>query len=378
MSGILSNINILADTTTTITNIGHVATIISLIIATVLPLIIVAYAGMVSEHSGVINLSLEGLMIFGAMAGFLVLRSFCPISDTGRVTLDECLINPILAAFIAGLVAGLVGLVGSLLLAFASINLKANQTLIGTAINVLAAALAIAVIHKLTGVNGELGIDTKINAPDWLRITAKNFGSETQYYSIQQFENPTFWQYTGYFFSVMFFSNLYLSNFVIVILIVVTAVFLKKTKLGLRLIACGENPQACDSVGISVTKIRYTGTLISGFLGGIGGFAFVSMLNIFDANSGVLGFGFLALAVMIFGNWKPGVIVGAGFIFATFRVLAQYPWLQGIMFPNSQFAGLNDLFQMIPYILTLVILVLASKNNNCPKAEGIPYEKGAR
>ena len=364
------------DATLKIANVTQVAMIISYIIATVLPLIIVAYGGMVSEHSGIINLALEGIMVFGAMAGFLVLRSFSSVD--GKVNLEICNINPILAVFIASLVAGLVGVVASLLLAFASINLKANQTLIGTAINVLALAFAIAIVHKLTGTNGELGIDTRIDAPDWLRITQKNFGSETQYYNIVQFENPTFWQYVGYFFSVAFFSNLYLTNFIIVILIVLTAVFLKKTKVGLRLVACGENPQACDSVGISVTKIRYLGTCISGFLGGIGGFAFVSMLNLFDANSGVLGFGFLALAVMIFGNWKPGVIIGTAFIFATFRVLAYNPWIQDMMFPNSQFAGLNDAFQMVPYVVTIIILILSSKRNNCPKAEGIPYEKGAR
>ena len=376
------NLQVLASAAeTTVNNVGHVATILALIIATVLPLIIVAYGGMVSEHSGIINLALEGIMIFGAMAGFLVLRSFSPINEFGKADTTQCLINPILAAIIAALVAGLVGVIASLLLAFASINLKANQTLVGTAINVLAAAFAIAIVHKLTGTNGELGIDTKINAPEWLRITQKNFGSETQYYNlpeIARLTNPNFWQYVGYFFSVLTFSNLYVSNFIIVILIALTAVFLKKTKTGLRLVACGENPQACDSVGISVTKIRYLGTCISGFLGGIGGFAFVSMLNLFDANSGVLGFGFLALAVMIFGNWKPGVIIGTGFIFATFRVLSQYSWVQDSLFPNSSFGGLNDLFMMIPYIITIIILILSSKRNNCPKAEGIPYEKGAR
>lgn len=376
----MNGLNVLKvlDSASTITNVGHVATILALIVATVLPLIIVAYGGMVSEHSGIINLALEGIMIFGAMAGFLVLRAFSPVSDTGKVSLTSCTINPILAAFIAILVSGLVGVIASLLLAFASINLKANQTLIGTAINVLALAFGIALVHKLTGTNGELGIDTKIYAPDWLRITQLNFGGKTQYYDIQSICGPDFLDYLIYFFSVFFFSNLYLSNFVIIVLIVITAIFLKRTKIGLRLVACGENPQACDSVGISVTKIRYLGTCISGFLGGIGGFAFVSMLGLFDANNGVLGFGFLALAVMIFGNWKPGVIIGAGFIFATFRVLSQYPWIQELMFPNTQFGGINDLFKMIPYIITLIILILSSKKNNCPKAEGIPYEKGAR
>lgn len=359
------------------TNLTHVATILAIIISTALPLIIVAYGGMIAEHSGVINLALEGIMIFGAMAGFLTLRAFCPLDDNGKMILDECTTNPIFAAIIAALVAGLVGLVASLLLAFAAINLKANQTLIGTAINVLAAAFAIALIHSMTGTKpGEIGIDTKIQAPDWLRITMLNFGECSQYYVLPQC--PGFFDYVGYFFSYIFFHQLYVSSFIIIILIALVIVFMKKTKLGLRLIACGENPQACDSVGISVTKMRYLGTCMSGFLGGIGGFAFVSTLNQFDANSGVIGFGFLALAVMIFGNWKPVVIIGAGFIFAVFRVISTYTWIQTSLFASSTFGGINDIFKMIPYVMTLVILIFASKRSNCPKAEGIPYDKGAR
>lgn len=360
------------------TNLTHIATILAMIIATVLPLIIVAYGGMISEHSGIINLSLEGNMIFGAMAGFLVLRAFTPLEDGRMIDSTVCNINPILAAIIAALVAGVVGLVSSLLLAFAAINLKANQTLIGTAINVFASAAAIAIVHIMTGTNGELGIDTKITAPDWVNITGLNFGMESKYFDIQTVADPTGWQYLASFFSVLVFSNTYVTHFIILLLIVCVFIFMKKTKIGLRLEACGENPQACDSVGVSVTKMRYLGTCISGFLAGIGGFAFVSMLQIFAANNGVFGFGFLALAVMIFGNWKPGVIIGSGLVFAVFRVLANYTWIQTLMFPNTEFAGIRDVFYMVPYIVTLIILIFASRKSNCPKAEGIPYEKGAR
>lgn len=360
------------------TNLTHIATILAMIIATVLPLIIVAYGGMISEHSGIINLSLEGNMIFGAMAGFLVLRAFTPLEDGRMIDSTVCNINPILAAIIAALVAGVVGLVSSLLLAFAAINLKANQTLIGTAINVFASAAAIAIVHIMTGTNGELGIDTKITAPDWVNITGLNFGMESKYFDIQTVADPTGWQYLASFFSVLVFSSTYVTHFIILLLIVCVFIFMKKTKIGLRLEACGENPQACDSVGVSVTKMRYLGTCISGFLAGIGGFAFVSMLQIFAANNGVFGFGFLALAVMIFGNWKPGVIIGSGLVFAVFRVLANYTWIQTLMFPNTEFAGIRDVFYMVPYIVTLIILIFASRKSNCPKAEGIPYEKGAR
>ena len=360
------------------TNLTHIATILAMIIATVLPLIIVAYGGMISEHSGIINLSLEGNMIFGAMAGFLVLRAFTPLEDGRMIDPTVCTINPILAAIIAALVAGVVGLVSSLLLAFAAINLKANQTLIGTAINVFASAAAIAIVHIMTGTNGELGIDTKITAPDWVNITGLNFGMNSKYFDIQTVADPTGWQYLASFFSVLVFSTTYVTHFIILLLIVCVFIFMKKTKIGLRLEACGENPQACDSVGVSVTKMRYLGTCISGFLAGIGGFAFVSMLQIFAANNGVFGFGFLALAVMIFGNWKPGVIIGSGLVFAVFRVLANYTWIQTLMFPNTEFAGIRDVFYMVPYIVTLIILIFASRKSNCPKAEGIPYEKGAR
>ena len=361
------------------TNLTHIATILAMVVASVLPLIIVAYGGMISEHSGIINLSLEGNMIFGAMAGFLVCRALTPLDADGRmIDPTVCSINPILAAIIAALVAGLVGLLSSLLLAFAAINLKANQTLIGTAINVLAAAAAIAVVHIMTGSNGELGIDTKITAPEWLNITGKTFGMDAKYFDITSVENPTGWQYLASFFSIFVFNTTFVSHFIIIILIIAVVIFMKKTKIGLRLEACGENPQACDSVGVSVTKIRYLGTCLSGFLAGIGGFAFVSMLGIFAANNGVFGFGFLALAVMIFGNWKPGVIIGSGLVFAIFRVLANYTWIQDIMFPKTEFAGIKDVFFMVPYIVTLIILIFASRRSNCPKAEGIPYEKGAR
>ena len=150
-----------------------------------------------------------------------------------------------------------------------------------------------------------------------------------------------------------------------------------KTKFGLRLRACGEHPQAADSVGINVYRMRYAGVLISGFLGGIGGIAYTIAVGS-GFNSSVGGYGFLALAVMIFGNWKPVQILGSAVFFALFKVIAAYnssiPFL-------PKFEGMKDqssLYQMLPYIVTMIVLIFTSKHSQAPKAEGIPYDKGSR
>ena len=160
-------------------------------------------------------------------------------------------------------------------------------------------------------------------------------------------------------------------------ILVVSTIFLYKTKLGLRLRACGEHPQAADSVGINVYKMRYLGVCLSGFLGGIGGFFYA--VSIMDGNSnghtGVAGFGFLALAVMIFGQWKPVSIFLAALFFAFLRTVAYsvplIPFLAALGIDNA-------IYKMLPYVVTMIILAFTSKKSRAPKAEGIPYDKGQR
>jgi len=324
------------------------ADVISMVIIYAAPLLLVALGGMFSERSGVINIALDGIMIIGALCSCLTLRGFDK-SGFGRE-------NPILAMFIAILVAGLSGALYSLLLAFASINLKADQTIGGTALNMLAPALAIVITWAVQG----QGM-TNINIPSWTRITDTSLGFEMQ---------------EGFFRSVLFKYN-YLTTPVSIIALVAAYIVLYKTRFGLRLRACGEHPQAAASVGINVYRMRYAGVIISGVLGGIGGLAYTRAAGSAFGSS-VAGYGFLALAVMIFGNWKPLNILGASLFFALFKVIASYsqsiPWL-------PTFEGIKSseyLYQMLPYIATMVLLILTSKKSAAPKAEGVPYDKSAR
>ena len=163
---------------------------------------------------------------------------------------------------------------------------------------------------------------------------------------------------------------------VTLILLIVSYVLLYKTRFGLRLMACGEHPQAANSVGINVYKMRWAGVLISGFLGGIGGIVFITAgVSEWRFEYGVAGFGFLSLAVMIFGQWKPTRIALAALLFGMFRALSNvytgFDFLRVLNIPSQ-------VYNMMPYIISLVVLAFTSKKSRAPKAEGIPYDKGQR
>ena len=260
-------------------------------------LMLVALGGMFSEHSGVINIALEGIMVVGGLAGVLVTASM-------PTTMAPALI--VLAAVVA---AAVCGMLYSLLLAFASINLKADQTIGGTALNMLATAIAM--------------------------ILAKNFNGSTSA-KISYTNKP-------FLFSI---GGLELSIFIPlgIVLLVVSYIVMYKTRFGLRLRACGEHPQAADSVGINVYRMRYAGA------------------------------GFLALAVMIFGQWKPFNIFGAAMFFAVFKSLANIADSTVL----AQLGWSSNIYNMMPFIASMVILAFTSKNSQAPKAEGIPYDKGSR
>ena len=326
------------------------ADVISSTIVFAVPLLLVALGGMFSERSGIINIALEGIMIIGALMGCLTMRWLDAAVTAGQM-------GGQLAMLIATLVAGISGVAFSVLLAFASINLRADQTIGGTALNMLAPAFAVVLTWVVQG-QGQ----TTILIPTWSRITQDTFGIEV---------NKSFLQN-------LLFKNMYLTTFLAVLLFVAAVIILFKTKFGLRLMACGEHPQAADSVGINVFKMRYAGVLISGFLGGIGGLAFTLAAGS-GFQSSVAGYGFLALAVMIFGNWKPWSILGASLFFALFKVIGSYASNIPFM-PN--FTGIEGvstyLYPMLPYIVTMILLILTSKKSRAPKAEGIPYDKGQR
>ena len=299
-------------------------------------LILVALGGCISERSGVINLGLEGIMVMGAMGGALTMR-YLPADASALMIILMVLI-----------ISMLVGVVYSALLAVAAINFKADQTIVGTAMNMLGTAGATVIVKA---------INTASNPDD--------VSSAVQYAIPKQ----------AFFVKL---GNFEFSWFMLVTLIALLIVYvmLYKTRFGLRLMSCGEHPQAAASVGINVLKMRWAGVLISGALGGLGGIVFITAgVSEWRFENGVAGFGFLALAVMIFGQWKPLRIALSALLFGMFRALSNvyvgFDFLAALNLPSQ-------IYNMMPYIISLLVLAFTSKKSRAPKAEGIPYEKGQR
>ena len=172
----------------------------------------------------------------------------------------------------------------------------------------------------------------------------------------------------------LLFQKAYITTYLGILILIISTIVLYKTKFGLRLRACGEDPHAADSVGINVYKVRYAGVIISGILGGIGGLVFVIPTST-NFNATVAGYGFLALAVLIFGQWHPIKILYSALFFGLMKTIASS--YSGI--PVFKALGIsNSFYKMIPYIVTLVVLAFTSKKSQAPKASGTPYDKGAR
>ena len=298
-------------------------------------LILVALGGCFSEHSGVINLGLEGVMIMGALGGALAMRYLSTDTST------------FLMIVVVLLAAAVLGTIYSSLLAVACINFKADQTIVGTALNMLGTAGATVIVKA---------INTAAN-PDDVSSTIQYAGAKKAFLvNIGSFEFSWFMLVT-------------------LLLLIAAYVVLYKTRFGLRLMACGEHPQAADSVGINVYKMRYAGVVISGALGAIGGLAYiVPPVQTWNFEVGVAGAGFLAMAVMIFGQWKPFNICGAAMFFAVFKSLANIADSTFL----AQLHWSSNIYNMMPFVASMVILAFTSKNSMAPKAEGIPYDKGSR
>lgn len=306
-----------------------------------IPLLLVALGGMFSERSGVINIALEGIMLFGAFFGTLFVFNA-----------QNSNLNPQVILLIGMLVAAVSGFVYSLLLSFAAVTMKADQTITGTALNMMIPA-AILLFAKMF-FNSD-GITT--NVPFYIK------------------EVPVLSQIPVI--GDLFFQKTYITVYIGILFLIISAIVFYKTKFGLRLRACGEHPQAADSVGINVYFMRYAGVSLGGVLGGIGGFFYA--VGVMDGNvnghTGVAGFGFLALAVLIFGQWKPIRIFFAALFFAFLRTLAYSIAL--IPFLNN--LNINQTYyKMLPYVATMVVLAFTSKKSRAPKAEGIPYDKSQR
>ena len=306
----------------------------TLIFASVL--LLVALGGCFSEHSGVINIGLEGIMVTGALGGALMMK-FLPVGTSALVV--------VLLTVLASI---LLGMIYSLLLAVAAVNFKADQTLVGTAMNLLGTAAATVFVKAMNTAADPDNVSSTIQYLDGRKAFLVNIGS---------FE----------FNWCMLLA---------VIALVIAYVVLYKTRFGLRLCACGEHPQAADSVGINVYRMRYAGVLISGVLGGLGGIVYIiAGVSEWKFENGVAGFGFLALAVMIFGQWKPTRIALAALLFGFFRALGNvysgFDLLSSLNLPSS-------VYNMLPYIISLIVLAFTSQKSRAPKAEGVPYDKGQR
>ena len=302
-----------------------------------IPLLIVALGGLFSERSGVINIALEGTMVIGAFCGTFFINQM-----QGVLPGQPVLILAMLVSMAAGIVVSLVH-------AYAAINMKADQTISGTAINIFAPAFVIFVARAIQGVQ-------QVQFINQFRIeSVPVLGSI-----------PVI--------GPMLFQNTYITTYIGVATLVISWLVLYKTRFGLRLRACGEHPQAADSVGINVYKMRYAGVLISGALAGLGGLVFIIPIST-NFNATVSGYGFLALAVLIFGQWKPWKIAGAALFFGLMKtisaVYSSIPFLVGLGISSN-------IYKMIPYIATLILLAFTGKNSQAPKAEGIPYDKGSR
>lgn len=306
----------------------------TLIFASVLML--VALGGCFSEHSGVINIGLEGIMVMGALGGALMMK-YIPAG-----------MPALLILLLVTLASVVVGMLFSLLLGVAAIRFKADQTLVGTALNLLGPAAAVVIVRAINMSESIDNVSTTVAYGEAKKAFITNIG---------RFE-----------------FNWYM---LMALLVLVAAyIVLYKTKFGLRLCACGEHPQAADSVGINVYRMRYAGVLISGALGGLGGLVYITAgVSEWKFENGVAGYGFLALAVMIFGQWKPLNIGLAALLFGLFRALSNvytgFDALVALKLPST-------LYNMLPYIISLLVLVFVSKKSRAPKAEGIPYDQGQR
>ncbi len=299
------------------------------------PIIIAALGGLFSERSGVVNIALEGLMMIGGFS-----------AATSVVFLEK---YTTLAPWISILIGAVVGMLVSILHAYISINLRSNQVISGTAINIFAIGITIYL--------------SQIIFKQQRTATFSKGFIKTTFPTLEKI--PVLGD--------ILFANIYPTVYVALVLIVISWYVLYKTRFGLRLRATGEHPHAADSMGINVYKMRYIGVMLSGCLAGLAGGIMVLTQDTQYTVSSIHGIGFIALAALIFGKWKPFGVLGASLFFGFSQILSVYSNKLGVL-AKLPF----EFFYALPYVMTIVALVVFSGKAVGPKASGEPYDKGQR
>lgn len=303
-------------------------------IAFTVPLLITSLGGLFSERSGVVNIGLEGLMVVGSFTSALVIANLYPVMG------DKAIWVGLLAAVAAGAAF-------SLLHAFASVSLNADQVISGTAINMIAGALTVFFARNITG-SGNIQIVsglTRKSIPILMDIPILG---------------------------KLFFTQTYATTWLVLLILLGSWFLIYKTAFGLRLRACGEYPQAADAAGVNVFLIRYIGVLFSGAFAGLGG-AVILVTYSGEFNGTVAGLGFLSLASLIFGQWKPLGILGATFFFGFASTIAN---VSQVVPALAVIPGL--ILKAFPYVVTLIALIIFSKSSQAPRAAGEAFDHGKR
>lgn len=321
---------------------GYLETIIIDGMAFALPIFIMAIGGIYSERSGITNLALEGLQGVGAFCGALA------ASILAKSCGDDSVI-PFIAAFVFAILGGTLY---AMLHALLCIKFKANQVISGVVINILATSVTVFLTKTLNrslfGAASDkivLGVANRFTVPVLSDIPVLG----------------------------AFFTNVYTFEVLIIVVAVIASFVLYKTRLGLHIRACGDNPHAVDAAGINVARTRFIAVMVSGGLSGIAGMAFAySIFSKFSADVFV-GYGYIAIAALIFGNWNIGRTLFACLLFG-FARSGGYALVQYLGMPSAY----SDLVMTLPYILTLVLLIFMGKSNASPRALGEVYDSSKR
>jgi simple sugar transport system permease protein len=307
-----------------------------------LPLFIMAIGGIYCEKSGIVNLAIEGLQGFGAFFGALTVVLIAKFMNLDVQKLS----------IIAFLFAMIGGMLYAMLHALLCIKFKANQVISGVVINILATALTVF-------------LTTQINS-----IV---FGAMSDKFQLGVSNRFTVIGLSGIPVIGAIFKNIYPFEIIILIIACFAWYVLYRTKYGLRLRACGDNPHSVDAAGVDVAKVRFKAVMVSGALSGLGGMCFAYSISANFSPSIYMGYGYLAISAMIFGNWRILPTFGACLLFG-FAKAGGYKLGQVLELPST----FSDLIMILPYVLTLLLLIFFSKSNHAPRALGEIYDKGKR